>query len=395
MPKRVSIFGATGSVGRSTVELVGGLVGARAEAFVVEAVTGGRNVALLCEQAKRLRAKVAVIEDASLYGELRDGLAGSGIEAAAGGSALREAASRPAEWSMFAIVGMACLAPALEAVARGGCIAMANKECLVAAGKLFMEAARASGAVLLPVDSEHNAIFQLFEPARAGEVEEVVLTASGGPFLGWEKAALREVTPEQAARHPNWSMGAKISIDSATLMNKGLELVEARWLFAEVRDKFRVVIHPQSIVHALVGWRDGSVSAYLSAPDMRVPIAHALSCVEGGGAVPFVGERLDVAAVGRLDFAEAGEGEYPALGLARRVLERDDGAATLLNAANEEAVAAFLGGRIGFLDIVPLVASVLDVGVAEASGSPGTLDEALFLDGVGRQLARERFAGGF
>lgn len=384
MAKRVSIFGATGSVGRSTVELVG----AKPEAFAVEAVTGGRNVALLCEQAKRLRAQAAVIADESLYGELRDGLAGSGVVPAAGAEGLREAASRPAEWSMFAIVGTACLAPALEAVARGGCIAMANKECLVAAGRLFMETAKASGAVLLPVDSEHNAIFQLFKPEQAGEVEEVVLTASGGPFLGWEKEALREVSPEQAARHPNWSMGAKISIDSATLMNKGLELVEARWLFEEVRDKFRVVIHPQSIVHALVGWRDGSLLAYLSAPDMRVPIAHALSTVS-----PAV-KRLDVAAVGRLDFAPAEEAAYPALGLARRVLERDDGAATLLNAANEEAVAAFLGGRIGFLDIVPLVGAVLDAGVSESAVSPGTLEEALFLDNAGRRLARERFAGG-
>ena len=385
--RRVSVFGCTGSIGRNTVELLAG----RPAGFQVEALTARSNVDLLCRQARRLRARVAVIGDSALYPRLRDGLSGTDTRCAAGASGLLEAAARPVDWSMIAIVGMDGLAPALEAVAQGGCVAMANKECLAAAGRLFVQAARRSGATLLPVDSEHNAIFQLFDPARAHWVDHITLTASGGPFRACKPADLHRVTPEQAVRHPNWSMGAKISIDSATLMNKGLELIEAHWLFPVGHEKFRVVIHPQSIVHAMISYIDGSVVAHMSAPDMRVPIAHALAWPER---MASPGEGFDLASVGALDFEPACESRYPALALARRALESGDGAATVLNAANEVAVAAFLRSQIRFPAILPAVAGVLDAmaRLPDAFGTPGGFEDVLALDREARRCARERLA---
>ena len=382
--RRVSVFGCTGSIGRNTVELLAG----RPEDFQVEALTAGSNVDLLCRQARRLRARVAVIGDSALYPRLREGLDGTDVHCAAGASGLLEAAARPVDWSMIAIVGLDCLAPALQVAAQGGCIAMANKECLAAAGRLFVQAAQRSGATLLPVDSEHNAIFQLFDPARAHWVDHITLTASGGPFRACKPADLHQVTPEQAMRHPNWSMGAKISIDSATLMNKALELIEAHWLFPVGHEKFRVVIHPQSIVHALISYIDGSVLAHMSAPDMRVPIAHALAWPERMAAP---GEGFDLAAVGALEFEPACESRWPALALARRALESGDGAATVLNAANEVAVAAFLRSEIRFPAILPTVANVLDALERRpgAFAPAGGFEEVLALDREARRCARE------
>ena len=352
--RRVSVFGSTGSIGRNTVELLED----HPDAYQVEALTAHSNISLLCEQAKRLRANLAVIGDETLYPELKERLRGCGIETAAGESGLLQAATRPVEWSMIAIVGMDCLAPALKIVEQGGCVAMANKECLAAAGRLFVQAARQSGAQLLPVDSEHNAIFQLFDPERVDWIRHVTLTASGGPFRNHDPAELGDVTPAQAVRHPNWSMGAKISVDSATLMNKGLELIEAHWLFPIGHEKFRIVIHPQSIVHAMVGYIDGSLIAHMSAPDMRVPISHALAWPER--MVSRASEGFDLAAIGALDFEPACETRFPALRLARHALESDEGAATVLNAANEVAVAAFLEGQLRFPDILATVENVLN-----------------------------------
>ena len=382
--RRVSVFGCTGSVGRNTVELLA----RRPDEFQVEALTAGGNVTLLCQQAKHLRARLAVIGDSALYPHLCEGLRGTDIRCAAGPSGLLEAAARSVDWSMIAIVGMDCLPPALEVATRGGCIAMANKECLAAAGRLFVQAARRSGATLLPVDSEHNAIFQLFDPARAHWIDHITLTASGGPFRACRPADLYHVTPEQAMRHPNWSMGAKISIDSATLMNKGLELIEARWLFPIGHEKFRVVIHPQSIVHAMISHIDGSILAHMSAPDMRVPIAHALAWPER---MVSPGEKFDLTSVGALDFEPAGEDRYPALALARRALESGDGAATILNAANEVAVAAFLRSEIRFPDILSTVANVLDTmaRLPDAFRALDGFDDVLALDREARRYARE------
>ena len=385
--RRVSVFGCTGSIGCNTLELIA----RRADAFQVEVLTAGSNVTLLCKQAKRLRARVAVIGDSALYPRLCEGLRGTGIQCAAGPAGLLEAAARPVDWSMIAIVGMDCLPPALEVVKHGGCVAMANKECLAAAGRLFMQAAQRSGATLLPVDSEHNAIFQLFDPARAHWIDHVILTASGGPFRACSPEDLHHVTPEQAVRHPNWSMGAKISIDSATLMNKGLELIEARWLFPIGHEKFRVVIHPQSIVHAMISYIDGSVLAHMSAPDMRVPIAHALAWPER---MASPGERFDLTSAGALDFEPACESRYPALALARRALESGDAAATVLNAANEVAVAAFLRSEIRFSDILPAIAGVLDdmARLPDAFKTPVDFDDVIALDREARRCTRENMA---
>ncbi len=350
--RRIAILGSTGSVGCNTVELVA----AQPEAYEVEALVAQRNVERLAEQARQLRAKLAVVADESRYRALKALLDGSGIEVAAGPDAVVEAAMRPAEWVMAAIVGAAGLAPTLAAIRRGALVALANKEALVCAGALATAEARKHGARFLPVDSEHNAIFQVFDADQAHAIERIVLTASGGPFRERAIHAMAGVTPAEAVKHPNWSMGAKISVDSATMMNKGLEVIEAHHLFALESERIEVVVHPQSVVHGLVYYKDGSVLAQLGSPDMRTPIAHALGWPRRLAAPS---PRLDLAQLGRLTFEPPDPGRFPALRLARAALLAGGGAPTVLNAANEIAVAAFLDSRIGFLDIAAIVEDTL------------------------------------
>src|SRR5487761_696065 len=347
--RRVTILGSTGSVGCNTVELVE----ADREAYVVEALVARSNVARLAEQARRPDAKFAVVADERHYRALKEALAGTGIAAAAGPAAVVEAATRPADWVMAAIVGAAGLAPTLEAVRRGAMVALANKEVLVCAGALVTTEATRHGARLLPVDSEHNAIFQVFEFEQAKAIERIVLTASGGPFRERLREAMHDVTPEQAVAHPNWRMGAKISVDSATMMNKGLEVIEAHHLFGLSSRQIEVVVHPQSVVHGLVYYTDGSVLAQLGSPDMRTPIANTLGWPQR---IPAPSPRLDLAKLARLTF----EAPDP-LRLARAAMEAGGGAPCVLNAANEVAVAAFLDRRIGFLEIAEIVERSLDL----------------------------------
>lgn len=348
----VTILGSTGSVGRSTIDLVV----REPERFPVEALTAQSNVALLADQAMLVKAKLAVIGDESLLAELRQRLAGSGIETAAGPAAIIEAATRPAEWVMAAIVGAAGLEPTLAAVRRGALVALANKESLVCAGALVMREAALHGATILPVDSEHNAIFQVFDFDAPDSIDRVILTASGGPFRTLNLSEMREVTPAQAIAHPVWSMGAKISVDSATLMNKGLEMIEASFLFPVPESRIEVLIHPQSVIHSLVSYVDGSVLAQLGTPDMRTPIAVALAWP---GRMPTPATRLDLAAIAKLTFEVPDFARFPALNLARQALQTGGAAPTILNAANEVAVDAFLNGRIGFLDITRIVEQTL------------------------------------
>lgn len=351
-PRRVTILGSTGSIGRSTVDL---LQRDRAR-FVVAALTAQSNVALLAEQARALGADCAVIGDETLLPELRQRLAGSGIETAGGSAAIIEAASRPADWVMAAIVGAAGLEPTLAAVRQGTVVALANKESLVCAGALVMREAALHGATILPVDSEHNAIFQVFDFDAPDSIDRVILTASGGPFRTLSLAEMREVTPAQAMAHPVWSMGAKISVDSATLMNKGLELIEASFLFPVPEERIEILIHPQSVIHSMVSYVDGSVLAQLGTPDMRTPIAVTLAW-PGRMATP--ANRLDLAAIARLTFEVPDFARFPALNLARQALQTGGAAPTILNAANEVAVDAFLKGQIGFLDITRIVEQTL------------------------------------
>ncbi len=380
--KTVTVLGSTGSVGTQTVALLedatlrNGALG-----YQVRALVAGRNVGLLAQQAKTLRAEHAVISDPALYQQLRDALAGTGITVAAGEAAVREAASLPADWTMAAITGAAGLPSTLAAVARGQSVALANKEALVCAGAVMLRAVAAAGATLLPVDSEHNAIFQAMADGNRDAVERITLTASGGPFRNATIEEMAVALPEAALRHPVWSMGAKISIDSATLMNKGLELIEAARLFDMDEAKIGVLVHPQSVVHGLVHFSDGSVLAQLGAPDMRVPIAHTLAWpVRIATAAP----RLDLALVSRLDFAEPDMVRFPALRLAREALKAGGGAPTILSAANEVAVDAFLNRRIGFLGIAAAVEHVL-----ETLGAPpaDTLDAVMAIDGEARRQA--------
>ena len=352
-PRRVTILGSTGSVGRSTVDLLL----RNLERFEVEALTGNRNLDLLVDQAKRLRPRLAAIADPALGRALKGALAGTGIEAAAGPDALAEAAARPADWVMGAIVGAAGLAPTLTAIRRGAIVALANKECLVCAGELVMAEARAAGARLLPVDSEHNAIFQVLEGDRLDRVERIILTASGGPFRTAGLEEMRAAKPAAALAHPNWAMGSKISIDSATMMNKGLELIEAHHLFGLPSEKIDIVVHPQSVVHSLVAYVDGSVLAQLGNPDMRTPIAYALAWPDR---MECPAPRLDLAQIGALTFEAPDPARFPALRIAREVLAAGGAAPTILNAANEVAVAAFLGRRIGFLDIARVASATLE-----------------------------------
>jgi 1-deoxy-D-xylulose-5-phosphate reductoisomerase len=375
--RRVTILGSTGSIGQSTVDLL-----LRNPAgFEVEALTANRNPQLLAEQARVLRARFAAIAEPDHYPALKEALAGTGIQAACGTQALTEAALRPAEWVMAGIVGAAGLAPTLAAIRRGAIVAFANKEVLVCAGKLVMQEVSRCGATLLPVDSEHNAIWQCFDLDRADTIERIILTASGGPFRERAFEDMRAVTPQEAVAHPNWSMGAKISVDSATMMNKGLELIEAHHLFQLPLERVDIVVHPQSIVHGAVVYRDGSVLAQLGSPDMRTPIAYALAWP---GRIETPAKRLDLAAIGRLTFEPPDERRFPALRVAREALIRGGGCPTVLNAANEMAVHAFLEGRIGFLDIVETVERTLD---AIPDGALESLDDVYNFDRTAREIA--------
>jgi len=375
--RTVSVLGSTGSVGRSTVDLLL----ANPDAFQVHALAGGRNVALLAEQAQALRASLAVISDPDLLPDLVAALAGTGVSTAAGDDAVVQAASDPVDWTMAAITGAAGLPSTLAAIERGGVVALANKEALVCAGEVMLRAVRAAGATLLPVDSEHNAIFQALAEGNRGAVECIVLTASGGPFRTATREEMRVATVEAALRHPVWSMGAKISIDSATLMNKGLELIEAARLFDLDESRIDVLVHPQSVVHGLVHYTDGSVLAQLGAPDMRIPIAHALAWP---ARMATRSPRLDLAVIGSLEFAKPDTIRFPALRLARDALRAGGGAPTILSAANEVAVEAFLDRRIGFLDIADTVAAVLDrLGAPPAD----TLAAVMDLDAAARRSA--------
>jgi 1-deoxy-D-xylulose-5-phosphate reductoisomerase len=387
-PRRISILGATGSIGESTLDLVG----RNPTAYQVVALTGGRNAKRLAELAITHKAEIAVVADETCLEALRAHLAGSGIEAAAGDAALIEAASRPADWVMAAIVGAAGLRPTLAAVRQGTCTALANKECLVSAGRIFMREVARHETTLLPVDSEHSAAMQVMGGVSAEKVERICLTASGGPFRSWSLADMAGVTPEQALAHPNWTMGPKVTIDSATLMNKALELIEAHHLFAVEADRLEVLIHPQSIVHCLVYYRDGSVLAQMSCPDMRTPIAYSLAWPNRMEAPT---ERLDLASIGDLSFEPPDEAQFPALRLVREVLAAGGSASTILNAANEVAVEAFLDGRIGFLAIADLVEATLDRASDLVGLDPDSVEDILALDDEARAVARSlllRFA---
>lgn len=382
-PQRLTILGATGSVGGSTLDLVARNPGR----FTVTALTARRNAAALAAASRRVGAGLAVVADPAAYVELKEHLAGTGIEAAAGEAAVAEAARLDAEIVVAAIVGAAGLAPTLAAVEAGQTVALANKECLVCAGPLVMAAARRSGARILPVDSEHNAIFQVFERDNADQIEKVILTASGGPFRSASLDAMRQVTPQEALKHPNWTMGARITIDSATMMNKGFEVIEAFYLFPLAVDQLDVLVHPQSVVHGLVQYRDGSLLAQLGVPDMRTPIAHCLSWPRR---MEVPAQRLDLAALAKLSFEAPDPVRFPALPLARWAMTKGAGATAALNAADEVMVEAFLAEKIGFLDIVGTVQAVLDrLDASGALGIPATIGDVMEIDGSARRLARE------
>ncbi len=377
-PRSVTILGSTGSVGRNTVDLILRHPGD----YVVEALTGNSNVPLLAEQARQLRPRLAVVANSDAYAALKDELSGSGIEVAAGPEALVDAASRPAEWVMAAIVGIAGLQPTLAAIRRGATVALANKECLVSAGAVMMGEVQRCGAVLLPVDSEHNAIFQVLDRSQVDHVEKIILTASGGPFREMGRDAMAKATCKQALAHPNWSMGAKISIDSATMMNKGLELIEAFHLFPVPEERIEILVHPQSVVHSLVAYEDGSVLAQLGSPDMRTPIAYTLAWPRR---IATPAPRLSLHELGTLTFEAPDAERFPALNLARKALRLGGNAPTILNAANEEAVVSFLDERIGFLDIGEVVEETL-------AGIPSrpvrTLEDVFEADAAARESAR-------
>lgn len=376
--RKISILGATGSVGTSTLDLVE----RHPDRFEVIALTAAKNVEALAEAAVRTDARLAVIGNAALLPELVSRLAGSRCRAATGREGLAEAAAGEAEWVMAAIVGCAGLEPVMAAIEAGRTIALANKEALVTAGALMIGAAKASSATILPVDSEHNAIFQCLADNRACDVARLVLTASGGPFRTWSRDRMAAATPEQAVAHPNWSMGAKISVDSATMMNKGLELIEAHHLFGLSSDRLDVLVHPQSVIHSMVEYVDGSVLAQLGSPDMRIPIAHALAWPDR---METPAERLDLARLGSLTFEAPDVGRFRALHVAREAMEAGGSAPIVLNAANEEAVAAFLGRRIGFLDIVHTVEEVL---ARTDAATPRSIPEVVDTDGRARALAQ-------
>ncbi len=377
MTRKVSIFGATGSVGQSTLDLIR----RDRDAYDVVALTANSDLDSLAALAREAGAKVAVIGQERLYGALKEALAGTGIEAAAGEQALVDAAGAGADWTMAAIVGCAGLRPTMAALKAGGTVALANKESLVSAGGLMMAAAGVSGTTLLPVDSEHNAIFQCLAGGSLEDVARITLTASGGPFRTRSRAEMADITPAQAVAHPNWSMGAKISVDSATMMNKGLELIEAAHLFPVGLDRIEILVHPQSVIHSMVEYRDRSTLAQLGSPDMRIPIAHALAWPQR---IATPCQPLDLARIGRLDFEAPDQDRFPALRLTREAAAAGGAMPAILNAANEAAVAAFLGGRIGFLDIAMIVEEVLN---RYSAPTPSTIEDVLAADAGARAVA--------
>ncbi|MBI1275792.1 1-deoxy-D-xylulose-5-phosphate reductoisomerase [bacterium] len=374
MHRRITVLGSTGSIGKNTLSLIG----ENKENFSVIALVAHRNAALLAEQAKQHQASMAVLADESELPQLRQLLEGTGIACAAGQQAVLEAARMPCDIAVAGITGFAGLAPTLAAIEQGAVVALANKECLVAAGDVVAHAVRKHGTFLLPVDSEHNGLFQIWCESHRAQLARVTLTASGGPFRTWSKNQLMAATPEQAVKHPNWPMGAKISVDSATLMNKGLEIIEAGLLFGLSSAQLDVLVHPESTIHAFASYRDGSTLAQLACPDMRVPISQALSWPHR---IPYASPQLDLATLGSLNFEHVDNDRFPCLGLARQAMEAGGGATCVLNAANEVAVDAFLKGRTGFMDIPSLVSSCLD-GVE--STSPDTIEAACELDAQAR-----------
>ncbi|MEC3860559.1 1-deoxy-D-xylulose-5-phosphate reductoisomerase [Mesobacterium sp. TK19101] len=387
MTRRITIFGATGSIGQNTIDLI-----ARdRDAYQVVALTGGRNIAQLAEDAVRLGAEVAVTAHDDCFAALKDALAGTGVEAAAGQGALIEAAERPADWVMSAIVGAAGLAPGLKALEQGAALALANKESMVCAGSLVMATAKAHGGAVLPVDSEHSAVFQALTGEKIESVERVIITASGGAFRYWPLSALEHATPEEAATHPNWDMGQRITIDSASMFNKALELIETREFFGLRPDQIETVVHPESLIHALVGFNDGGLMAHVGPPDMRHAIGYALHYPERR-ALPV--DRLDLAQVATLSFRPACETRWPALRLAREVMQAGGLSGAVFNAAKERALDAFIDKRIGFLDMARIVERVLsrlsaDAGLIHADI---TLDNVAEADHVARQTADEIIA---
>ena len=388
--RRITVLGSTGSVGVNTLDLVD-FARKRGEAEVaVEALTANSNVALLAEQARKFRPRFVAIGDASKGQELKSALSGEGIEIGAGPEAIEEAGARDAGWVMAAIVGAAGLKPTLNAAKRGAAIALANKECLVCAGDVVMDAIRKSGGVLLPVDSEHNAIFQVFDFERPQRVSRLILTASGGPFRTWSKAEMATATPQQAVAHPNWSMGAKISVDSATKMNKGLELIEASHIFPVPHEKIEILVHPQSVIHSMVEYVDGSVLAQLGTPDMRIPIASTFAWPDR---TPTPSARLDFAAVRQLTFEAPDLARFPSLRLAREAVLRGGVYPAALNAANEAAVAAFLAGGLKFLDIAGVTDQVLnEFGRRNGPAKLSSLEEAVAADEEARRMAERAIA---
>lgn len=384
--RRVSILGATGSIGASTVSVIEELQRNGDAEIEVEALTGGSNVQALATLAERLRPRFVAVADRDRLGELQEAVAGLGVRCGAGPSAIAEAAEHPADWVISAITGAAALEPTRRAIDRGAAVALANKECLVCAGPLLMASAERSGARLLPVDSEHNAIFQVL--AHPDRVERLTLTASGGPFRQWSAERMAAATPDQACAHPNWAMGRKISVDSATLMNKGLELIEAAILFRTPEDRIEVLVHPQSIIHSLVTYCDGSVLAQMAAPDMRVPISYAMAWPDRA---PVSAPRLDLASLGTLTFEAPDLDRFPALRLAREALRVGGLAPAALNAANESAVEEFLAGRVGFLDIAAIVEDVLQSwdgsGLGAIAKTPSSFDEVMDTDAAARRAA--------
>ncbi len=380
MSKSITILGATGSIGSSTLDLIK----RNRDGFEVLALTANSDVDGLAAAAKRVGAKRAVVADATRHEALKSALAGSGIEAAAGPDAVCDAARMGADWTMAAIVGCAGLKPVMAAIENGGTLALANKEALVSAGEVMTRAVAAHGVTLLPVDSEHNAVFQCLDRTAPKGVARIILTASGGPFRTRSLDEMRGITPKQAVAHPNWSMGAKISVDSATMMNKGLELIEAFHLFPVAADQLDILVHRQSVVHSMVEYIDGSVLAQMGSPDMRTPIAYALAWPER---METPCERLDLAKVARLDFEVADPVRFPAIALAREALRAGGARPAILNAANEVAVAAFLDGRAGFLEIAAIVADTLSCYDPLA---PDSLDAVMAIDAEARRIAGER-----
>jgi 1-deoxy-D-xylulose-5-phosphate reductoisomerase len=378
--KTITILGATGSVGTSTLDLVE----REPDRFRVVALTANCDVDRLAAAAIRTRAEFAVVADEACLPALKAALSGTGVRAGGGPAAIREAAMSGAEWTMGAIVGCAGLNPVMAAIEGGRTVVIANKEPLVSAGEVILAAAARTGATLLPADSEHNAIFQCLDPTRLERVRRIILTCSGGPFRDWSLEEMRDVTPDQAVAHPNWSMGAKISVDSATCMNKGLELIEAARLFPIPHDRIEIVIHPQSVIHSLVDHVDGSVLAQLGPPDMRTPIAHTLAWPDR---MPTPMAPLDLVAIGRLEFEAPDPVRFPALRLAREALDAGGARPAILNAANEVAVEAFLQRRIGFLEIAAIVEHIV---TCYDPAAPDSVDAVLAIDAQARILAGER-----